>query len=71
MKRSSGFLFLGALLSLLASCAGTPSPPVAGVRGCGDLCDTLPCPQSYRCSVTSRCERRCDPEQVGPNWSWR
>jgi len=65
---------LGALLlSLLAACAGVPSPPVRGTgsSGCGDLCETLPCPQAYRCSVTSRCERRCEPEQVSPNWSGR
>ena len=69
MNRSA---FLGALLlALLGSCAGTPWPPAGGVGRCSDLCVSLPCPQAYRCSVSSRCERRCEPEQVGPSWSWR
>ena len=74
VRGSAGIGLLTGLLGwLLASCAGEPLPWTTGVGSnrCGDLCVSLPCPQAYRCSVTSRCQRRCDLEDVGSGRPWR
>jgi len=58
---------------MLTACARTPLPAAqgSGTGTCGDLCTTLPCPQAYRCSVTSGCQRRCEPEPAASGLPWR